>query len=44
MLPSLSMSCAAEDRGNARETLEQVGLALVAYRADQGVYPRLLLR
>ena len=39
LLPAINAACAAEDRGNARQTLEQVGLALVAYRADHSVFP-----
>jgi hypothetical protein len=39
LLPALNASCEAEDRGHARERLEQIGLALVAYRADHGTYP-----
>jgi hypothetical protein len=37
--PDLKASCAAEDRTRARQTLEQVGLALVAYQADHRMYP-----
>lgn len=39
LLPAINASCAAEDRARARETLEQVGFALVAYRADRGSFP-----
>jgi hypothetical protein len=39
LLPAINASCAAEDRGHARERLEQIGLALVAYRAENGTNP-----
>jgi hypothetical protein len=39
LLPAITASCDAEDRGHARERLEQLGLALVAYHADHGTYP-----
>jgi hypothetical protein len=39
LLPAINASCAAEDRARARGILEQVGFALVAYRADHGSFP-----
>jgi hypothetical protein len=40
--PAINLSAAAEGRARARSVIEQVGFAIVAYRADHGHYPTLL--
>jgi hypothetical protein len=42
LMPSVSTAVAAEGRARMRDALDQVGFALVAYRADHGTYPESL--